>query len=455
MQLMLALQLLCQVINFKLIAPERRIRDPVGHEQYFHFTGHFRFVAKRLRENSVDLLPSIMFEPSKRIGEITESETLAMTKKARELRESGKDIISLTIGEPDFDTPMHICDAAYQAMKEGHTHYPPVLGVLAFREAVCRKLQRENGLSYTPDQVIVSNGAKHSIINAVLSIINPGDEVLIPEPYWVSYPTMVDYAGGTCVYIPSSIENGLKPKAADIEKAITDKTKLLIFSSPTNPSGAVWYKEELDSIAEVLRRHPQIFIISDEIYERINYGIGHTSIASLPGMFERTAVVNGLAKGFAMTGWRIGYLAGPKWLVSACEKMQGLFTSGASSVSQMAGIAALEGDEKPLLEMTRIFRERRDLTLSLLSEIPGLKMSIPDGAFYVFPDISAFLGKQHQGRVIQTAEELCFYMLNEGVAAVSGTAFGMPNHIRISYATNEENIRMAVQRMKSALLQLQ
>ncbi|MCC7298677.1 MAG: pyridoxal phosphate-dependent aminotransferase [Bacteroidia bacterium] len=393
-----------------------------------------------------------MFEPSKRIGEITESETLAMTKRARELKESGKDIISLSIGEPDFDTPAHICDAAYQAMKDGHTHYPPVLGLLAFREAICKKLHDENGLHYTPDCVIVSNGAKHSIINAVLSIINPGDEVIVPAPYWVSYPTMVDYAGGKCVYVDSSIESGLKPSAEDIRKAITPKTKLFIFSSPTNPSGAVWTKEELEAIAAVLREYPNIFVISDEIYERINYTGTHTSIASLPGMFERTAVVNGLAKGFAMTGWRIGYLAGPKWLVNACEKMQGLFTSGANSISQMAGIAALQGDETPLIAMRERFKVRRDLTLNLLSEIPGMKVSKPDGAFYVFPDISYYLGKSIGGRQINTAEELCIYLLEEGgVATVSGTAFGMPNCIRISYATDDANITLAIGRLKTAL----
>lgn len=396
-----------------------------------------------------------MFEPSKRITEITESETLAMTKRARELKESGKDVISLSIGEPDFDTPSHICNAAYKAMQDGFTHYPPVLGLLPFREAICRKLKKENGLDYTPDRIIVSNGAKHSIINAVLSIINPGDEVILPAPFWVSYPTMVEYAGGVVVPVKTKIENGYKPTADEIRAAITPKTRLLIFSSPTNPSGAVWKQSELQEIANVLMEFPNIFVISDEIYERINYIDQHTSIASLPGMFDRTAVVNGLAKGFAMTGWRIGYLAGPKWLVNACEKMQGLFTSGANSISQMAGIAALEGDEKPLLAMKAKFLERRNLILSLLAEIPGLKTDIPDGAFYVFPDITSYLGKKHGDKVIQNAEDLCFYILDTaGVATVSGTAFGMPECIRISYATDENNIRAAVERMKIALSEL-
>lgn len=396
-----------------------------------------------------------MFEPSKRISEITESETLAMTKRARELKESGKDVISLSIGEPDFDTPGHICDAAYKAMQDGFTHYPPVLGMLPFREAICRKLKKENGLEYTPDRIIVSNGAKHSIINSVLSIINPGDEVILPAPFWVSYPTMVEYAGGVVVPVKTKIENGYKPTADEIRAAITPKTRLLIFSSPTNPSGAVWKQSELQEIANVLMEFPNIFVISDEIYERINYIDQHTSIASLPGMFDRTAVVNGLAKGFAMTGWRIGYLAGPKWLVNACEKMQGLFTSGANSISQMAGIAALEGDEKPLLAMKAKFLERRNLILNLLSEIPGLKTDVPDGAFYVFPDITSYLGKKQGDKVIQNAEDLCFYILDAaGVATVSGTAFGMPECIRISYATDENNIRTAVERMKIALSEL-
>ncbi len=396
-----------------------------------------------------------MFEPSKRIGEIVESETLAMTKRARELKESGKDIISLSIGEPDFDTPEHICEAATTAMKNGQTHYPPVLGTLAFRESICRKLKKENNLDYTPDRIIVSNGAKHSIINAVLSIINPGDEVIIPAPFWVSYPAMVNYAGGTVVPVVASMENHFVPTGAQIEAAITPKTKLFIFSSPTNPSGSVWSRAQLEEIAAVLRKYPQIFIISDEIYEKINFTDEHISIANLEGMYERTAVVNGLAKGYAMTGWRIGYLAGPKWLVNACEKMQGLFTSGANSISQMAGIAALEGTQEPVETMRKSFHKRRDLILGLLNEIPGLKTNVPDGAFYVFPDISAFLGKSANGKIINSAEELCFYLLDEaGVATVSGTAFGMSQSIRISYATDEQSIITAVSRLKLAFQKL-
>ena len=396
-----------------------------------------------------------MFNPSNRIGEIIESETLAMTKRARELRESGKDIISLSIGEPDFNTPEHICNAAYKAMQDGFTHYPPVTGLMQFRESICGKLKNENNLDYKPNEVIVSNGAKHSIINAVLSIVNPGDEVIIPAPFWVSYPSMVAYAGGVPVYISAGVEKNFKFTAADLEKAITPKTKLLIFSSPCNPSGSVFNESELKAIADVLQKHPHVFVISDEIYEKINYVGKHISIGSFPGMKERTAVVNGLAKGYAMTGWRIGYLAGPTWLVSACEKVQGLFTSGANSISQMAGIAALEGDQKPVEEMRDTFKKRRDLMLDKLAAIPGMKLNVPDGAFYVFPDVSNYFGKRAGNNTIENAEQLCMYLLNEaGVATVSGTAFGLPKCMRISYATDFNSIEKAIDRMSIALANL-
>ena len=392
-----------------------------------------------------------MFSASQRISEIIESETLAMTKRARELKEQGKDIISLSIGEPDFNTPDHICAAATEAMKAGYTHYPPVTGLMPFREAICRKLKNENGLDYKPGEIIVSNGAKHSIINAVLSIINPGDEVIIPAPFWVSYPSMVTYAGGKSIFIKAGVEQQFKFTAEQLENAITPRTKLLIFSSPCNPSGAVFSYDELKAIAEVLQKHPHVFVISDEIYEKINYCGPHVSIATFPGMKDRTAVVNGLAKGYAMTGWRIGYLAGPTWLVSACEKMQGLFTSGANSISQMAGVAALEGDQQPVEEMRKAFLGRRNRILELLKQIPGLKFDIPDGAFYVFPDVSYYLGKSAGSENIDSAEKLCFYLLNEaGVACVSGTAFGMPECIRISYATDIATIEKAVDRLKDA-----
>ncbi|MBL7812606.1 MAG: pyridoxal phosphate-dependent aminotransferase [Bacteroidetes bacterium] len=396
-----------------------------------------------------------MFSASLRISEIVESETLAMTKKARELRESGKDVISLSIGEPDFNTPLHICDAAYEAIKNGATHYPPVLGLLAFRESICRKLQRENGLDYKPDEIIVSNGAKHSIINAVLSIVNPGDEVILPAPFWVSYPTMVAYAGGVSVPLQTSVDNNYKPTAAELRAAVTPKTRLLIFSSPCNPSGSVFSTAELEEIAGVLREFPDIFVISDEIYEKINYSGPHVSLAQLPGMKDRVAVVNGLSKGYAMTGWRIGYLAGPRWLVAACEKMQGLFTSGASSVGMMAGIAALDGPPDSVESMRSEFLKRRNRTAELVSAIPGMRCNVPDGAFYVFPDVHAFFGKSYAGTTIHTAEDLCYFLLEHaGVAAVGGTAFGAPDCIRISYATDLNTIEKALNRMAEALLLL-
>jgi len=392
-----------------------------------------------------------MSSASQRISEIIESETLAMTKRARELKEQGKDIISLSIGEPDFNTPDHICKAAAEAMEAGYTHYPPVTGLLSFREVICRKLKNENGLDYKPGEIIVSNGAKHSIINAVLSIISPGDEVIIPAPFWVSYPSMVSYAGGKSVFIKADVEQQFKFTANQLDKAITPRTKLLLFSSPCNPSGAVFSHAELKAITEVLQKYPNVFVISDEIYEKINYCGPHVSIASFPGMRDRTAVVNGLSKGYAMTGWRIGYLAGPTWLVSACEKIQGLFTSGANSISQMAGIAALEGNQQPVEEMRKAFLDRRNKILELVKTIPELKFDIPDGAFYVFPDVSCYLGKSTGGEKIDSVEKLCFYLLNEaGVACVGGTAFGMPECIRISYATDMITIEKAVTRLKEA-----
>lgn len=388
---------------------------------------------------------------SQRVAEIQESETLAMTKRARELKESGKDIISLSIGEPDMDTPWHICEAANLAMKNGFTHYPPVLGLLPFREAICRKLKNENNLDYKPNQIIVSNGAKHSIINAVLAVVNPGDEVIIPTPFWVSYPSMVEFAKGKCVFVNTSLEQDFKPSAEQIENAITPKTKLLIFSSPTNPSGSVWTKQELMEIAKVLEKHPQILVIADEIYEKIIFDQEHVSFASLPGMYERTATVNGLAKGYAMTGWRIGYLAAANWWVAACEKMQGLFTSGANSISQMAGIAALEGDTTPLLQMKDTFFQRKNRVLELLKEIPNLKFNNPQGAFYVFPDVSYYLGGEVKATKINTVEELCFYLLDDcGVATVAGTAFGNSHCIRISYATDIHSIETAFLRLKES-----
>lgn len=389
---------------------------------------------------------------SNRLNLISESETLAMTKKARALKQEGKDIISLSIGEPDFDTPKHIIDAAKKAMDEGQTHYPPVAGIPELRKAVVDKLLRENNLNYLPENVVVSTGAKHSIMNVVLSVINPGDEVLIPVPYWVSYAAMVDFAEGKNIFIPTSIENDFKPTAAEIEAAITAKTRMIIFSSPCNPSGSVYSLNELEQIAQVFKKYPQITIVSDEIYEHINYSGVHNSIASFEYLKNQVVVVNGVSKGYAMTGWRIGYIAAPLELALACEKIQGQFTSGANTIAQWASVAALNGAMEPTKEMARIFLKRRDVVLNKLREINQWKINVPEGAFYVFPDISECFGKKFNGQVINNAEEFCMFLLNEsGVATVPGTAFGMSDYLRISFATSEDLLVKAIQRMKEAV----
>ena len=389
---------------------------------------------------------------SQRLETVIESQTLAMTKMAREMKEKGMDIISLSIGEPDFNTPQNICDAAYSAMNAGQTHYTPVSGTLEFRKAISDKLKNENQLDFGPNQIIVSNGAKQSLLNAVLAILNPGDEVLLPAPFWVSYPSMVTYAGGTIVPLDGLPENNYKVTAAQLESAITNKTKLIMFSSPCNPSGSVMSESELSAWVEVLERHPHVFVISDEIYEKINYSGKHISIAQYPSMKNRVAVVNGLSKGYAMTGWRIGYMAGPEDLVKACDKIQGLMTSGANSVAQAAGIEALNGKQDSVLEMKVIFETRRNLMFQKLNEIVGLKNINPDGAFYHFPDVSAFLEKSYNGNKINTSDELCLFLLEvAGVSIVAGTPFGSPNCVRLSYATSEEMIIESVERIGKAL----
>ncbi len=389
---------------------------------------------------------------SSRLDRVIESQTLAMTKKARELKEKGNDVISLSIGEPDFDTPINICNEATEAMSRGETHYPPVLGTLAFRQAIQNKLLKENGLDYTTSQIIVSNGAKQSLFNAIMALVNPGDEVIIPAPYWVSYPSMVNYAQGKVVEIATTVDENYLCSADKLESAITDKTKLIIFSSPCNPSGSVIPKSLLDQWVEVLNRHPHVFVISDEIYERIVYDEKPVSIASYPGMKDRVAVVNGLAKGFAMTGWRIGYLAGPQELVSACERFQGMVSSGANSIAQAAGIEALQGDQSEVEKMRQTFEERRNLMHQELSKIEGIKLGNPEGAFYHFPDVSYYFGKKNGNTTLHDADELCLYLLESAlVALVSGAAFGAPNCIRLSYATSDANIIEACSRIKKAL----
>ncbi len=397
-----------------------------------------------------------MIALSDRLSDIVESQTLAMTKRSRELKATGVDVINLSIGEPDFDTPIHICEAATAAMAKGYTHYPPVAGLPELRTAISNKLQRENGLSYPAENIIVSNGAKHSLLNAILALVNPGDEVLIPAPYWVSYPSMIQYAGGVPVSIPSTVEDDFKISAAKLEAAITPKTKLLLFSSPCNPSGSVLSRAEIEAWKDVLVKHPHIFILSDEIYEKINYAGKHCSLAEYPELKDRIAVINGLSKGYAMTGWRMGYLAGPKELVAACDKIQGLMTSGASSVSQMASVTALEGPQDCVTDMKNVFEQRRNTFHAALSSIPNLPCNLPDGAFYLFPDVSYYLGmKTPDGKVINTADELCLYLLDQGhVSAVSGEAFGHANCVRFSYAASEEQLQKAGQRIAAALKNL-
>jgi len=393
---------------------------------------------------------------SDRISEIVESQTLAMTKRSRELKATGVDVINLSIGEPDFDTPKHIIEAAYQAMLDGYTHYPPVSGLPELRSAIANKLKKENGFHFEAENIIVSNGAKHSLLNAILSIINPGDEVLVPAPFWVSYPSLIQYAGGVPVEIPSTVESDFKVSAEQLEAAITTKTKMLIFSSPCNPSGSVMSESELLAWKNVLIKHPNIFILSDEIYEKINYAGKHHSLASYPELEGRIAVINGMSKGYAMTGWRMGYLAGPKELVQACDKIQGLMTSGASSVSQMASVAALNGPQDEVEVMRNTFEKRRNIFHAALSLIPNLPCNLPEGAFYLFPDVSYYLGaKTPEGKTITTADELCLYLLDKGhVSAVSGEAFGHANCIRFSYAAAEELLIEAAERIAEAFRNL-
>ncbi len=391
---------------------------------------------------------------SHRIQNLSESETLAMSRKSRELKAQGHDVINLSLGEPDFTTPGYIKEAAKQAIDNNYSFYPPVAGYEDLRKAICAKFQRDNGLDFTPDQVVVSTGAKQSIANVFLSLVNPGDEVLIPAPYWVSYKEIVKVAEGKAVFIPTTVESEFKLKPEQLEAAITPKSKLMIYSSPCNPTGSVYTREELQALAEVLRKHPQVYIIADEIYEHINFVGKHESIGQFEWLRDRLIIVNGVSKGFAMTGWRIGYIAAPKVIAQACDKLQGQFTSGASSIAQRAALMAIATDPNTpdLHTMKAAFRERRDLMLKLLAEIPGFRLNHPDGAFYIFPDISWYFGKSDGQTTIQNSNDLCMYLLNTVyVALVPGDAFGDPNCIRFSYATSTEKLTEAVQRIKTAL----
>ena len=389
---------------------------------------------------------------AKRVLSIQESSTLQMAKLTRELNAQGMDIINLTLGEPDFDTPKHIGEAAKKAIDEGYTHYTPVAGTQELREAIVAKLKRDNGLTYSPSQIIVSTGAKQSIMNIVLAVVDEGDEVIIPAPFWVSYPEMVKLAEGKVVHVSATVENDYKITPAQLEAAITPKTRAFIYSSPSNPTGFFYTKEELAGLAAVFAKHPNIIIISDEIYEYINYTGSHASLAEFPEIHDRVVVVNGMSKGFAMTGWRVGYTAGPEWIARACEKLQGQFTSGTSSISQKASLAALTSDLAPTYAMRNEFLRRRDLIVERLRAAKGLKYSVPTGAFYLFPDVSYYFGKSYNGITIKDADELSLYLLKEGkVSTVSGSGFGGANCLRLSFATSEENINKACDRIIEAL----
>lgn len=393
-----------------------------------------------------------------RILNLSESETLAMSRMSRELADKGHDVINLSIGEPDFDTPEFIKEAAREAMDQNYTHYTPVNGFAELRKAIVQKLKRDNQLDYTENQIVVSTGAKHSLANAVLSLVNPGDEVVVPAPYWVSYREIIKLAGGKPVYVEATLENDFKIKPEQLEEAITSNTKLLMINSPGNPTGSVYTKNEMSGLVEVLKKHPHVFIVSDEIYEHIIFDGTHYSFAEFGEIKDRTVVVNGVSKGFAMTGWRIGFIAAPGEIASACNKLQGQITSGTNSIAQRASIVAFEKDPKEIVElreMKKAFLQRRDLLLSLLKEIPGMKANTPGGAFYVFPDVSDYFGKSDGKRTIQNAKDLCMFLLDTAhVALVPGEAFGDPDCVRFSYATSTDRIQEAAERIKEALKKL-
>ncbi len=394
-------------------------------------------------------------EISSLLNRFSEPETLKMAKLGRELRAQGIDVIDLSLGEPDFDTPQHIKDAAIKSINDNWSHYTPVSGFLDLREAVCTKLKRDNNLDYLPENIVTSTGAKQSLANAILALVDDNDEVIIPTPYWVTYSELVKIARGKVVEIRTSVENEFKTTPAELEAAITPKSKVFLFSSPCNPSGAVYTKSELEGLAEVFRKHPQITILSDEIYEYINFNGKHESIAQFADLKDRVVVINGLSKGFAMTGWRLGYIAANTTIAKACEKLQGQLTSGTCSITQKAGVAALIGDLKPSIEMTEEFTRRRTKTLELVNAIPGFKCFAPQGAFYVFPDVSYYYGKSNGTETIKNAADFSMYLLNTAhVSSVMGDAFGEPNCVRFSFANNMQNIEKAWARISEALAKL-
>ena len=392
---------------------------------------------------------------SDRINALAPSATLAMSQKSSELRAQGVDVINLSVGEPDFFTPDHIKTAAKQAVDDNFSFYSPVPGYLSLRQAVCEKLRRENGLDYTPDQIVIGNGAKHELCNVIMALINPGDEVIIPTPAWVSYVQMVNLAGGKSVLLPSSMEKNFKVTADELEAAITPATRLIVICSPSNPSGAIYTRDELKAIADMLARHPEVMVIADEIYEHINYVGRHESLAQFDAIKEQVVIINGVSKAYAMTGYRIGYIAAPLWVSKAVTKMQGQYTSGVSSIAQKAAEAAYNGPQECVEEMRVAFQRRRDLIVGLLQEIPGLELNMPDGAFYAFPKIDSYYGKRCGDTVINDDNDLALYLLNEAhVATVAGSAFCCPGYIRLSYATSDENLREAAKRIAAALAKL-
>ena len=396
-----------------------------------------------------------MNELSARLNRLAPSATLAMSQRSNELKASGVDVVNLSVGEPDFNTPDHIKEAAKKAIDENYSRYSPVPGYPVLREAIVEKLKRENNLEYKSSQIICSNGAKQSVCNVVMSLVGEGDEVIVPAPYWVSYTQMVKLADGVPVTVATGLEQNFKMSPEQLEKAITPQTRALILCSPSNPTGSIYSYEELEALAEVLKKHERVMVISDEIYEHINYTGKHASMAQVPGMKERTVIINGVSKAYAMTGWRIGFAAGEEWVIKACNKLQGQYTSGPCSVSQMAAAAAFAGPQECVETMRRAFERRKNLIVSLAREIPGLEVNDPEGAFYLFPKCSSYFGKKDGDTVIKDSNDMALYLLDKGhVATVSGDSFGAPGYFRMSYATDEDSIRKAMKRIAEALAKL-
>lgn len=396
-----------------------------------------------------------MGQISDRVARLAASATFAMNQKSGELSAQGVDVVNMSVGEPDFNTPDYVKKAAVEAVEQNYSRYSPVPGYMWLRKACSDKLKRENGLDYAPSQIVVSTGAKQALCNVIMAIVNPGDEVLLPSPCWVSYPEMVKLAGGVPVVIKAGIDQDFKVTAQQIEQAITPKTRAIMICSPSNPTGSVYGKNELESIAKVLAKHPDVFVISDEIYEHINFVGKHESLAQFPEMKDQIAVINGVSKAYAMTGWRIGFMAGPEWLVKACNKLQGQYTSGTCSVAQKAAQVAFDGPQDDVEKMRKVFQGRRDLIVSLAREIPGFEVNMPQGAFYLFPKCDSYFGKKYGDKVINDSDDLAMYLLEVGhVATVGGTSFGAPECIRFSYATSEDKIREAFRRIKEALARL-